>query len=191
MRPCSHTKHSKGALKFRKPLQTTANHHEPPPNLYKYKLSQNACLTVSNKFYWRHYQNVKHFTHDVDHHVYEHLDMTSLITKRNWPVFLEMFSQLKDTTRPYSFSGPLWLLDLYERLYRTSPIKWWPEIKIDVSVSDTTVSVSFFYLIIPHRPGRTWAGYRPSSPRGSFVHYDFLKKNKNKKTLYTKHNEKC
>ena len=50
--------------------------------VHKYKLSQKACLTVSNKFYRAPYQNAKFSTHDPDRHVDEHLDMTCLINSK-------------------------------------------------------------------------------------------------------------
>ena len=55
------------------------------------------------------YQNVKHFTHDLDHHVYEHLDMTSLINWTAWLpnrtyLCLEMFLHVM-ILQDLSFSG--------------------------------------------------------------------------------------
>ena len=55
------------------------------------------------------YQNVKHWTHDLIHHVYEHLDMTSLINRTAWSpnrtdLCLEMFLHVM-ILQDLSFSG--------------------------------------------------------------------------------------
>ena len=87
-------------------------------------MKQKVCLTVSNKFYWGSYQNIKHFTHDLDRHVYGHLDKMPLISWKAWSpnrtdLCLETFPHLKKL-QDHSFSGSSWPLDLYEILDRTS-----------------------------------------------------------------------
>ena len=74
----------------------------------KIKLSQKACLVVSNKFYWGPFKNknalytwsgssrVRTLRHDVLN------QLESLVTKQNWPVFRNV-SALDDTTGPFIF----------------------------------------------------------------------------------------